>query len=294
MGINAKIHTKNLCVHRAMRDLAKFSGSALVSGLLLVSPLVSAGTFSVDLTTNISQAQYDSYTSGALQYQGAFLSEEWSGETVLFDGETVFPGIATLTFTVNNGDGLYQNTGFNNAGPTLSPFGAALFYFEALGLIEGNQSLNDADFTGLNVFVDAIPDGLAEEENSPNYQGGVTVDFSLALPEGFGSGTEPLLFDNVTSSYIIDIQNGQLNNFFWAGFWSDPEDSQVLNGGYLVAGAFGGVDNGGSGSYLVNNRTDQIIFASNTSIRGGAAVPEPGTLGLGIAGLLALVGRRRP
>lgn len=276
-----------------MRDLAKFFSPAVMFGLLLGALPVSAGTFSIDLTTNISQSQYDAYTSGALESQGAFLSEEWSGETVLFDGETLLPGTATLTFTVNNGDGLYLNTGFNNAGPTLSSFGTALFLYEALGLITGNQSLNDADFTGLNVFVDAIPDGTAEEENSPNYQGGVTVDFSLTLPAGFGSGTEPLLFDNVTSSYIIDIQNGQLNNFFWAGFWSDPEDAQVLNGGYLVAGAFGGVDNGGSGSYLVNNRTDRVMVASNTIIRGGAAIPEPGTFGLGIAGLLALIGRRR-
>ncbi len=277
-----------------MRELAKFFGSMLVSGLLLVSPPVAAGTFSVDLTTNISQSQYDAYTSGALQEQDGFLSEEWSGVPVLFDGETVFPGTATLTFTVNNGDGLYQNTGFNNAGPTLSSFGLSLFYFEALGLIEGNQSLNDADFTGLNVFVDAIPDGAAEEENSPNFQGGVTVDFSLALPGGFGSGTEPLLFDNVTSSYIIDIQNGQLNNFYWAGFWSDPDDPQVLNGGYLMAGAFAGVDNGGVGSYLVNNRTDQIIFAFKTSICGGAAVPEPGTLGSGLPDCSRLLGGGAP
>ena len=55
-----------------MRELAKFFGSTLVSGLLLVSPPVAAGTFSVDLTTNISQSQYDAYTSGALQNQGKF------------------------------------------------------------------------------------------------------------------------------------------------------------------------------------------------------------------------------
>lgn len=193
--IHAQKTMKNLAIGRVMRDLAKFFTPAVMFGLLLGALPVSAGTFSFDLTTNISQSQYYAYTSGALESQGAFLSEEWSSETVLFDGETLLPGTATLTFTVNNGDGLYVNTGFNNAGPTLSSFGTALFLYEALGLITGNQSLNDADFTGLNVFVDAIPDGAVEEENSPNYQGGVTVDFSLTLPEGFGSGTEPLLFD---------------------------------------------------------------------------------------------------